>query len=185
LKEWDPAIITGDTPDSVRDNAVRRFQSRETRLFIGSLGAAGVGLTLTAASHGVMVEFQWQDMRQAEDRIHRIGQHDGVLWQYLVYDWSVDANMLKMVWEKMAVVERALDGKRKGIRLNHTTRHFDETTLYEPVELWRDSSGNENLLHAGADPLSAPSQGESLAFDGKGFGCQVVLHEPTVSPKVS
>jgi SWI/SNF-related matrix-associated actin-dependent regulator 1 of chromatin subfamily A len=107
--EYQPAVYTGDCTEAMRDLAVRRFQSGETPLFIGTIGAAGVGLTLTRASLGVFAEFQWKDMSQAEDRIHRITQLYPVLLQYLVFDWSVDINMLKLVWKKMKIVEKTLN----------------------------------------------------------------------------
>jgi SWI/SNF-related matrix-associated actin-dependent regulator 1 of chromatin subfamily A len=104
-----PAVMTGDSSEVMRDQAVQRFQNGDTKLFIGTLGSAGVGITLTRACIGIMAEFQWKDMGQPEDRLHRYGQKNAVLWLYPVFDWSVDANMLKLVWKKMGIIEKALN----------------------------------------------------------------------------
>lgn len=69
-------VLTGDTSLKDRDAAVRAFQTEDwARLFVGSIQAAGVGLTLTASAHVVFVELTYvpSDITQAEDRCHRIG----------------------------------------------------------------------------------------------------------------
>jgi hypothetical protein len=80
-------------------------------VFVGGIAAAGVGLTLTAASHVILAELPWRpaDVQQAEDRCHRIGQTDSVLVQHLVFDGSLDANMAQLILEKQAVADAALD----------------------------------------------------------------------------
>jgi SWI/SNF-related matrix-associated actin-dependent regulator 1 of chromatin subfamily A len=110
--QWQAVVLTGTMTEEMRDRSVRLFQTNpDVRVFVGSLSAAGVGITLTAASNMVFAEIDWKDMRQIEDRIHRIGQRDSVLIQSLVFDWSVDANMMRLVLEKMRVAEQAIDGK--------------------------------------------------------------------------
>ena len=112
LGEYGPAIIRGETSPEMRDAAVSRFQGNPyTRLFLGSIGAAGVGLTLTASSHVVFAEVSWspKDMAQAMDRAHRIGQRDVVLVEMLVFDRSLDANMMKKLVKKGKVADAALD----------------------------------------------------------------------------
>lgn len=98
-----------------RQAAVDAFQNDpKTRLFVGSIQAAGVGLTLTSAAHVVFGELDWTpgNMSQAEDRCHRIGQLDSVLVQHLVLEESLDATMAKTLVSKQAVIDAALDNER-------------------------------------------------------------------------
>ncbi len=107
-------VLTGDTPVQERQEAVDRFQNDPTcEVFIGSIMAAGVGLTLTAASHVIFAELDWVpgNMAQAEDRCHRIGQQESVLVQHLVFEGSLDATMARTLVEKQRVIDQALDGK--------------------------------------------------------------------------
>lgn len=104
--------LTGDTKMADRDAAVSAFQENDSvRLFIGSIMAAGVGLTLTASSHVIFAELDWVpgNVTQAEDRAHRIGQHDSVLVQHLVLEGSLDARMAQTLVEKQDISDRALD----------------------------------------------------------------------------
>lgn len=104
--------ITGDTPQGERQKLVDRFQSDpKAKLFLGSLMAAGVGLTLTAASHVIFIELDWvpANITQAEDRLHRIGQTNSVTVQHLVFDGSLDANMAKTLIAKQAITDAALN----------------------------------------------------------------------------
>ena len=113
LRDYLPCVIRGYSDDAQRELAVKNFQEdTDRRLFLGSIGAAGVGLTLTASSHVVFAEESWshKDVSQCEDRAHRIGQKKSVLVTHIVFDGSMDANMMKKVLKKQEAAERALGG---------------------------------------------------------------------------
>ncbi|MGH7248103.1 MAG: helicase-related protein, partial [Pseudomonadota bacterium] len=100
------------TSMATRQANVDRFQSDPVcKVFIGGIQAAGVGLTLTAASHVVFAELDWVpgNMTQAEDRLHRIGQREMVLVEHLVLEGSLDARMAHILVEKQTVLDQALD----------------------------------------------------------------------------
>jgi SNF2 family DNA or RNA helicase len=84
----------------------------ECNLFIGAITGA-VGYTVTAASRALFVEYDWRAsvMEQAEDRLHRIGQtaKDAVLYQYLVYDRSIEVRQIKRIIKQIEVEEKALN----------------------------------------------------------------------------
>src|SRR3990167_6920453 len=104
--------LTGETGMAERQAAVDRFQSDDScTLFIGSIHAAGVGITLTAAAHVIFAELDWVpgNLSQAEDRCHRIGQSGSVLVQHLVLDGSIDATMAQTITAKQDIIDRALD----------------------------------------------------------------------------
>jgi SWI/SNF-related matrix-associated actin-dependent regulator 1 of chromatin subfamily A len=85
-------------------------------VFIGSITAAGFGLTLTAAAHVVFAELDWvpANLTQAEDRTHRIGQQDSVLVQHLVLQDSLDARMVRTLIRKQRIVDRVADGAEQA-----------------------------------------------------------------------
>jgi len=105
--------LTGTvTSSKVRQDAVDRFQTDDSvKLFVGSIGAAGVGHTLTASSTVIFAELDWvpANVTQAEDRAHRIGQYESVLVQHLVLEDSLDAYMAQVLVDKQNVADRALD----------------------------------------------------------------------------
>lgn len=107
----EPAIICGETSMKDRQQAQDDIQQGRKRVFIGSIQACGVAITLTAASTVVFAELDWTPGRmvQAEDRAHRIGQQNAVLVQYHVVDSSIDADMLKQSWSKAFDAAQALD----------------------------------------------------------------------------
>ena len=103
--------LTGDCNQAHRQHAVETFQAGDADVFIGTIGAAGVGITLTSASHVVFAEMDWVpgNMSQAEDRCHRIGQQNSVLVQHLVVDGSIDARLASVLVGKQRVLDKALD----------------------------------------------------------------------------
>jgi SNF2 family DNA or RNA helicase len=89
-------ILTGDTPQADRGNMVAAFQRGELRVFTGTIQAGGVGITLTAASTVVFLDRSWSPSinKQAEDRLHRIGQKEAVQVIDIVARNTVDLGKL-------------------------------------------------------------------------------------------
>ena len=105
-------VVDGRVDASKRQELVDRFQTDPGCLyFLGGIHAAGVGLTLTAASHVVFAELDWTPawISQCEDRAHRIGQTESVLIQHLVLDQSLDCRMAELIVEKQEISDKALD----------------------------------------------------------------------------
>ena len=114
LGAYGTVSIYGDMTPAQAQAAVDRFQTDPTcRVAVCSIKKAGVGFTMTAASHEVFCERDWTPgwVNQAEDRCHRIGQHDSVLIQHIVLDGSLDASMTQMMVAKQEVADAALDGQ--------------------------------------------------------------------------
>lgn len=112
LEGFGVAQVTGKTPVGDRQAECDRFQTDAAcRVFLGTIRAAGVGLTLTAAALVAFVELDWVpgNVAQAEDRCHRIGQTDSVLVWHFVVDDSIDAKMVAALVSKQDVADRALN----------------------------------------------------------------------------
>jgi SNF2 family DNA or RNA helicase len=110
-----PVLIDGSVQD--RDTPVQRFQTdSRCRVFCGNIKAAGVGLTLTAASDVVFSDIGWlpADILQAEDRAHRIGT-TGTVNVYIMADPNmlIDSIMLRILGnrsEEIASFEQSEQG---------------------------------------------------------------------------
>jgi SWI/SNF-related matrix-associated actin-dependent regulator 1 of chromatin subfamily A len=77
-----------------------------------NIKAGGVGLTLTAASDVLFVEQSWTpgEHDQAEDRCHRIGQHNNVQIYYILASGTIDEYIYDLIQQKRIVVDAATDG---------------------------------------------------------------------------
>ena len=114
--------IDGSVSTENRDKAVQAFQNDPSaRLFVGNIQAAGVGLTLTAASSVVFLELDWVVGRhlQAEDRCHRIGQKNTVNIYYLLAANTIEQEMMTILSKKAKVIQAVLDGGKE-----------DDTTVF-------------------------------------------------------
>ena len=106
--------IDGSVSMKERQKAVDDFQNNpKVRLFVGNIQAAGVGITLTAASNVAFLELPWSpsDLSQAEDRCHRMGQKDAVNVYYLLAAGTIEEKIAKLLDNKRKVVDAILDGR--------------------------------------------------------------------------
>lgn len=103
--------LHGGTAVSQRKNMVDQFQSENgPPFFVLSIKAGGTGLNLTAASHVIHFDRWWNPAveNQATDRAYRIGQKQNVLVHKFICKGTIEANIDKLITEKMGLAEDLL-----------------------------------------------------------------------------
>jgi superfamily II DNA or RNA helicase len=91
--------LDGSVRAEERKRSVQQFQDDEdTRVFLISLKAGGVGLTLTAADYVYLVDPWWNPAaeQQAIDRSHRIGQVKKVFAYRMICKDTVEEKILQL-----------------------------------------------------------------------------------------
>lgn len=114
LKAYNPAYITGATKADERMKEVERFQTdNKCKVIIGTIGAMGTGLTLTAAQNVIFLDSPWNMAlkAQAEDRAHRIGTKGTVNILTLVCKHTIDERIEELVEKKGQIADALVDGK--------------------------------------------------------------------------
>jgi SNF2 family DNA or RNA helicase len=108
--------FTGDTPQAHRAHLVDQFQDGHARVFAGTIGAGGVGLTLTAASTVVFIDREWSPAAngQAEDRLHRIGQQNAVNVIDVIARNTVEPKKMRTLETKRDWIRRMLGDQYEG-----------------------------------------------------------------------
>ena len=114
LAAYNPAYITGSVKSEDRMAEVERFQKDPNcKVIVGTIGAMGTGLTLTAASNVIFLDDPWNRpiKDQAEDRAHRIGTRGTVRIITLVCKDTIDERILNLVAKKGRMADMLIDGK--------------------------------------------------------------------------
>lgn len=101
------------TMDQRNDTVNEFYDKASKRVLLISLKAGNVGLTLTCASHVILVDPFWNPYveEQAMDRVHRIGQLKTVYVYRLLIKGTVEDRIMELQERKKQVVEGALSEK--------------------------------------------------------------------------
>ena len=137
--------LTGRDSIRSRQESIDAFQNDpDVQVFVGSIQAAGVGITLTASTTMIFSELDWVpgNVSQAEDRIHRIGQTGSVLIQHIVVDGTMDQRMASTLVSKQNVIDKALD----DVIILRPTQAISKPI--EPQKRARDESNVETVTYS-------------------------------------
>ncbi|KAK1389047.1 ATP-dependent helicase rhp16 [Heracleum sosnowskyi] len=110
--------LDGSMSMNARDAAITRFtDDPDCRIFLMSLKAGGVALNLTVASHVFLMDPWWNPAveRQAQDRIHRIGQYKPIRIVRFVIEGTIEERILKLQEKKELVFEGTVGGSAEAL----------------------------------------------------------------------
>ena len=113
-KKYDIAVITGQTKDEDRQKMVDKFQNNSNcKIMVGTTGAAGTGITLTAGTVEIFLDHPWNRalFNQAVDRCYRIGQKNMVTIYNILCKNTVDERIWELVNRKGKMADALVDGE--------------------------------------------------------------------------
>src|SRR5581483_5405231 len=115
LSEYLPSSIIGGQTDKERQDNIDKFQNGETKLMIAGLRAGNVGINLSRARYVIFAELDWSPAihRQAEDRLHRIGQKNTVFAYYLIGNGTLDDHVANVLVDKSYEIDAIMDEKEE------------------------------------------------------------------------
>jgi SNF2 family DNA or RNA helicase len=78
---------------------------------IAGLRAGNIGINLTRAKYVIFAELDWSPAihRQAEDRLHRIGQKNTVFAYYLIGNGTLDDHVADILVDKSFEIDAIMD----------------------------------------------------------------------------
>ena len=101
----------GSTSAPDREKAIQAFQNDdETRVFLISLKAGGVGLNLTAADYVYIVDPWWNPAveQQAIDRTHRIGQTKNIFAYRMICKDTIEDKIMQLQEKKRLLAKELI-----------------------------------------------------------------------------
>lgn len=119
-KNYKGIVITGNTEDVERQINVNRFQNDMECVFaLGTIGAMGTGITLTAGTVVIFMDEPWTmaNKQQAIDRCHRIGTQSNITIYTIMCKDTIDERIHEIVEKKGLIADAILDDKIVGNKL--------------------------------------------------------------------
>jgi len=152
--------IDGSTSPKVRQDQINAFQNDPSiRVSLLGITAAGVAVTLTAASTVWFTELFWTPaiMIQAEDRCHRIGQQGQVKCVYFVGKGTLDEVLWKLIEKKFRQIGEFVEGKEKEKLVVHK--------VYKSAKEFQEQFDSTEDLAAETEADLSNEEEENLGFD--------------------
>jgi len=197
LKEelGDVAILHhGQMSDDAREKAKEEFQNETStkRVFVSTRQSLAVGATLTRADKVVFNDLPWTaaDVRQAEDRAHRVGQRNNVNVYWITAqnsDW--DVNLSEIVKKKYELNRKMNEGKQltkeerewmeKPVSLDDIRASFHKSDAVFVI----DSILNKNEIFFIPSDLFKARTHKYLRKYRRGSRWIYIYHEPSQKPK--
>lgn len=121
MSEEEKNSILKELTTSPRMKEVYKFQNDlDCKIFIGTTDACQEGLTLTAATNVIFIDYpwSWDYYKQAFSRAHRIGQKNALTVYNLICKGTVDEKVFNTVINKKAMSEFMIDTKVAGDEAN-------------------------------------------------------------------
>lgn len=94
-----------------KNSTIKAFYQSDCKILLISLRAGNVGLTLTCASHVIIMDPFWNPYveEQAQDRAHRIGQAREVFVHRILIEGTIESRIMELQQQKKDLVGAALD----------------------------------------------------------------------------
>lgn len=121
LREYNPAILTGDTKEDEVEKMKDKFQNDPScKVFLGTWQKAGTGITLTAANYMIFIDTPWTYavFEQSQDRIYRIGTNKSVFIYNLICKDTIDERVRDILYTKQALSDYVIDDKVSDDSIN-------------------------------------------------------------------
>ena len=125
-------FLSGATSQEMRQEMIQQFQSPNgPAIFILSLKAGGLGLTLTAANHVIHFDRWWNPAveNQATDRVYRIGQTKPVIAYKFLCPGTLEEKIDLLIDQKKDLATKILTTGDSWITELSTERSRDLFTL--------------------------------------------------------
>jgi SNF2 family DNA or RNA helicase len=140
LQEFKPATISGRDSTGGKEVSQKRFENGETNLCVIALRAAtGLDGLQKRARVVVFAELDWSPAihKQAEDRAHRMGQHDSVLVYYLVTDLGTDPDMMAALEVKESQFTGLMQDKEETLQEREAAREASKEHMANILTMLR------------------------------------------------
>lgn len=113
LKPYNCSIISGKVKDYQREIEIAQFKDNDNFCIAGTIGALGVGYTLTEASTIIFLDSPWNraTKEQAEDRAYRIGQKNNLNIITLICKNTIDEKIEQLIYKKGLLSDAIVDNK--------------------------------------------------------------------------
>ncbi len=126
VHRWNSYYLHGGTSRSKRERMIAEFQSPDTEasIFILSVKAGGVGITLTKGNHVFHFDRWWNPAveDQATDRAFRIGQQKNVFVHKFVTLGTIEERIDKMIEDKKTIAQSIVGNDESWLtRLDNDT----------------------------------------------------------------